>query len=376
MRVRVPLLLAALLVVGVVVGAGPAGAQPAVEETRLAVQLQDDGDANWTVVVTVPLADDADVDNFRSFAQAYEAGERDIQLGVDAFRRAAAAASNASGREMTITNETRSAELVGDESTNGSAGRYGVVRASFTWTAFARFDENGTMYVDDAFRTNDGTWLRGLGENQTLVVRRPPGYSSPTTSPVGPRGGDLRWEGPQRFEPGYFEIVYEPATGPQRPFDLDVSTALLAGALVLSAAALVVGLFLLYRRRDGEAGRDRDAEAVADAARTGDADEAAATADIPAAESAAAGAGAGAEQEPDLELLSDEERVEYLLEESGGRMKQADIVKETGWSNAKVSQLLSSMADEGRVDKLRIGRENLISLPDEGVVDLDDRGEG
>lgn len=47
-------------------------------------------------------------------------------------------------------------------------------------------------------------------------------------------------------------------------------------------------------------------------------------------------------------------------------MKQAAIVTETGWSNAKVSQLLSAMAEEGRVEKLRIGRENLISLPDDG----------
>ncbi len=51
-------------------------------------------------------------------------------------------------------------------------------------------------------------------------------------------------------------------------------------------------------------------------------------------------------------------------------MKQASIVKETGWSNAKVSQLLSSMEDDERIDKLRIGRENLISLPGEGIGDL------
>ncbi|MFC7047136.1 helix-turn-helix transcriptional regulator [Halobacteriaceae archaeon GCM10025711] len=43
-------------------------------------------------------------------------------------------------------------------------------------------------------------------------------------------------------------------------------------------------------------------------------------------------------------------------------MKQADIVKETGWSNAKVSQLLSGMDEDGDIDKLRIGRENLITL--------------
>jgi uncharacterized membrane protein len=51
-------------------------------------------------------------------------------------------------------------------------------------------------------------------------------------------------------------------------------------------------------------------------------------------------------------------------------MKQANIVKETNWSNAKVSQLLSSMDEAGRVDKLRIGRENLITLPDEEPGDF------
>jgi Uncharacterized membrane-associated protein/domain len=72
-----------------------------------------------------------------------------------------------------------------------------------------------------------------------------------------------------------------------------------------------------------------------------------------------------AESEPDPELLADDERVERLLEQNDGRMKQAAIVEETGWSDAKVSQLLSSMADEGQVEKLRLGRENLISLPDD-----------
>jgi uncharacterized membrane protein len=53
-------------------------------------------------------------------------------------------------------------------------------------------------------------------------------------------------------------------------------------------------------------------------------------------------------------------------------MKQANIVKETGWSNAKVSQLLSAMEGKGRIDKLRIGRENLISFPEEDVTDLEE----
>ena len=368
MRVRGSLF-AALLVAALCVGAAPAGAQPPAEETRLEVQMQDDGDARWTIVATVPLEDEADVRHFRDFAETYEQGEQDFRLGVSAFRRAADAASNATGREMSIANATRSAELIENTSSAETADRYGELRVSFTWTSFARIGDEGTMYVGDAFRTGNGTWLSGLGPNQTLVIRSPPGYSAPTTSPIGPREGDLRWEGPRTFEPGYFEIVYEPSSGPVGPFG-DLSRAMLAGALALSAAALLLGLYLLYRRRRDGAPDGPAPEAAAEAARADDADEAAATADLPTDDTEAASGG------PDLALLSDEERVEYLLEESGGRMKQADIVKETGWSNAKVSQLLSSMADDDRVDKLRIGRENLISLPEEGVGDLEtDRSE-
>jgi hypothetical protein len=133
---------------------------------------------------------------------------------------------------------------------------------------------------------------------------------------------------------------------------------------------------------DGGAVPETDSDAddtgasAADAGTAGAAPEPDATGETDAEENetgvdeSAAGAAAG--DGIDEELLSDEERVEHLLERNGGRMKQATIVKETGWSNAKVSQLLSSMADEDRVDKLRIGRENLISFPDENVADFND----
>jgi hypothetical protein len=77
------------------------------------------------------------------------------------------------------------------------------------------------------------------------------------------------------------------------------------------------------------------------------------------------GAGADANAEPavpDEELVSDEERVVNLLEENGGRMKQVNIVDETGWSKSKVSMLLSDMEEEGTISKLRVGRENIVSL--------------
>lgn len=379
MRCRVHPVLCALLVAALVVGAAPAVAQPNVtEDTRLEAQLQDDGDARWTVVAVIPLEDESDIEDFRTFANAFETGERDFDLGVETFERAAEKASTATGRNMSIpANSTERDAVIVNETEDGEVvTQRGELRLSFTWQSFVRLGSDGTLYLQDAFNTTDGTWLPGLNEGQTLVVKSPPGYGGPTTSPIAPQGGELRWEGRQTFEPGYFDIVYEPgvSNGPsptetETPMPgpspgLQPSTVLLVGAVVLSGAALLLGLYLLWQRREGDVnGGVPSTEATGGTPPN----SGTATGTEPTEEST------DTEPDPptDPELLSDEERVEQLLEHNGGRMKQANIVKETGWSNAKVSQLLSSMDEEGRVEKLRIGRENLISFPDEQVGELD-----
>jgi hypothetical protein len=65
------------------------------------------------------------------------------------------------------------------------------------------------------------------------------------------------------------------------------------------------------------------------------------------------------------EAMTDEERIHSLIDDRGGRVRQSTIVEETGWSKSKVSRVLSRMADEGAVEKITIGRENLIAHPDE-----------
>jgi len=386
MRCWVPTLLCALLLVcAPALGAAPVAGQPQANGTHLEAQLQADGDAAWNVTLRMPLADERDREEFEAFARRFEAGEAGFDLGADAFRRAAEEASNASGRQMDIDSVRRDSEIR-NETVDGETTQYGVLRVAFTWKSFARVDEDGTLYVDDAFNTTDGTWLPGLGADQSLTILAPPDYGGPTTSPIGADGGDPRWDGPATFDPGYISIVYHPSsTGPTTD---GISSTLVTGALVLSGAALVVGLYLLFTRR-GDGRRSESTEALETPDRNGGAEE---PADGSAAPTSAEVDGTadgetppdgsdggetppdgsdGGETSPDPELLSDEERVEYLLERNGGRMKQANIVKETGWSNAKVSQLLSSMDDDGRVDKLRIGRENLISLPGEGIGELD-----
>ncbi|QZY00201.1 helix-turn-helix transcriptional regulator [Halobaculum rubrum] len=351
--------------------------------TNFTVSLREDGSARWTVETRIQLEDAAARDAFREYARSYEAGDADGGPTAEPFRNAAAAASNATGREMSIGRVNRTATL-----TNGS----GVLRLRFTWTGFLEPGDDGVLALGDAFRApNNGTWFGSLSDTQRLVIEPPADYEVSDVS----QGFDYSISdrrivaaGPQEFEAGDITVRYEPGDSP--PPDSSYLLELIAGAGVV---LLFVVAVLVYRRgggadsgTDGAGAGDSDAESAARGGHDGDARDGTPTATTSdrtganggsasdaagtaAAADAVAAADTASEPEEDLELLSDEERVERLLERHDGRMRQGSIVEETGWSDAKVSQLLSAMADHGRVEKLRLGRENLISLADGDAAD-------
>ncbi|WP_135303861.1 helix-turn-helix transcriptional regulator [Haloarcula amylovorans] len=344
---------------------------PVSENTTFYVQIQPNGDARWTITDTYALEDQNDTEAFESLAQKYVDGETDTRWEA-AFREANERATAATGREMNITGMNR--DYVVNE-------HRGTLILEFTWTDFATV-ERGQLFVGDAFDTPEGTWFKSLNENQQLVISAPAGYgvqnSPPRTAVID---GELRFEGPRTFEPDYLEIIYtgnpdRSSTGtPEQPAGLFGNIPFWFGAVLMLVVGLVVAVGYINwqgtldlppagaseTNTDGGSGGGA-AGAVASGAASGgsnDSDTTVASDD-------------GEDEETDVTLLSDEERVERLLDQNGGRMKQARIVKETGWSNAKVSQLLSSMDEDGRIDKLRIGRENLISFPDEDVTQIDE----
>lgn len=405
---------------GQAIASSPGAASPQLASTvgaprtNFTVSLREDGSARWTVETRVRLDDDHARDAFREYARAYEAGDAEGGPTVDPFENAAAAASESTGREMSIERVNRTATL---------ANRSGVLRLRFTWTNFLEPGDDGVLALGDAFRTpSNGTWFGSLSASQRLVIEPPADYEvSDVSQGFSYSISDRRIvaEGPQRFEAGDISVRYEPGDPePESSFLLE----LLAGAGVV---LLFVVAVLAYRRGNvagagaggsanadagtgstpegarrsaegaaGDAGRndgngaDSGSAAVAserseaDAGSTGGAAGTTAAGDGTAAAgtddghpaAGSAGDDGATEPEEDLELLSDEERVERLLDRHGGRMRQGTIVDETGWSDAKVSQLLSAMADEGRVEKLRLGRENLISLVDDDGEDDDGSG--
>ncbi|MFB6235476.1 MAG: helix-turn-helix transcriptional regulator [Halopenitus sp.] len=385
--------------------------------TTFHIRLQPNTNAEWTVSVRYKLTDENETAAFEAIAEDFESGM--VGPSADLYRNLAAGAAERTGRKMAIQGVERKASIdrtpdVEDESVVA----VGTLELRFVWTNFLEQDGK-KLRLGDVFRTeNNGTWLRTLEANQRLVIETPNRYqvsSTPGVS-VSLQENAVVIEGPRTFGPNqYVQVVYsKTAVSSQPPW------LLLAGAVVLAGFIVVIGLFA-YRRVAGPGGPTPGGEpgeaaggagvAVEPGNGAGEAGEAsggtaegtgavagngaaagngagagaeagtgrgtepdagppaggeAGSAEGPAGGQAGAEPGAGGEAEEDLSLLSDAERVERLLERNGGRMRQADIVEETDWSDAKVSQLLSSMAEEGRVEKLRLGRENLISLPEYG----------
>ncbi|WP_423751014.1 helix-turn-helix transcriptional regulator [Salinirarus marinus] len=76
-------------------------------------------------------------------------------------------------------------------------------------------------------------------------------------------------------------------------------------------------------------------------------------------------AGAPSESDAGEDLLSNEERVLKFVEERGGRVKQQEIVQAFDWTEARTSQILRDLRDDGELEGFRLGRENVLKLPDD-----------
>jgi len=337
----------------------PATAQQATQSpdtgTSMQVQLRPSGSADWNVTMRFEVTDNGTA--FSDVATAFENGDADVGPSPETFTALAARGSDVTGREMSITDVGRR----GWRPTNDT----GALTLTFTWNGFAAAGTD-RVNVSGAFGPS---W--DLKANQRLVVYPPAGYLPSDFQPStdnGIRNGVLRWEGSRTFVNGQPRIAYSATSGqtttstnmttttPAGPGNDGLSAfGLVAGALVIVLLAL--GGYVLSTRERAEPDSADEPEAGSEME-----PEPAPTESTDADDTDSADSDEGVDET----LLSDAERVERLLEQNGGRMKQANIVDETGWSNAKVSQLLSTMTDEGQVEKLRIGRENLISLPDEG----------
>lgn len=329
-----------------VVGLAGAGAVGAVDgfaqedidadDVSLSIDVEADGDAVWTIEYRNRLEtedDEAAFDDLRADI------ENDSGPYVDRFDdRMASTAENAAtttGREMAISETSVEAER------RDLPRAYGVVTYTFRWSNFAAVEDE-RLLVGDAI---DGLFL---DEETTLLVSWPAEYErlEASPSPSETREGSVVYAGPTNFADGEPRIELGPpgvSPGGDGP-----SVLILIGGVLAVVLLAGIGLFA-YRRRGGTAETSTEGE-------TPPTEETSLT-----DEPSPPGTGDGI----DRELLSNEEQVLELIERAGGRMKQKEVAERLEWTDAKTSQVTKRLREEGDLEGFRLGRENVLSLPDE-----------
>lgn len=333
---------------------------PDADATVTRIRVLPNGTAEWSLTIRMQLDSDAAEEEFAAFQEEFAANRSAF---IDDYREprvdAVSDAENLTGREMTATG------FDAETGTEAVVRQRGFVTYQFRWVGFAPV-ENGTVRAGDVFES--GLFIE---ENGIIVIESPDDYEPTTVEPEPDETGDgeLRWEGPVSFADRRPSAAFVPVDSPSddpgdttddspdsttdegtgQPGDngsggLSVWTVLFGTA---GLAVLVgVGSFYLYRRRQHS---DPD--------------------DTPPPDGVGAGAAGGAETATDTgempDLATDEDRVLAALEAEDGRMRQSELADELDWSPSKASRVLSDMADDGEIEKLRIGRENVIDLVDD-----------
>lgn len=333
-------------------GASEASVEPTDEPILVYdISIDENGTATWLISAKFPIAEPDQRDAFDEIAEEYLNDEEDAYLSVDAYDVAADELAAELDRSMAIEAPNRSVTRSDD---------VGTLALSFRWVGFGMAD-NHSVTVGDVFTATERPWLSTLQDDEYLRIHAPSGYAIDTSGmPVDNRTAWM--DGPADLSGSELQTVFVREAQFGSNGDGDGEPDEPSGSLLLPAVSGAIGLLgliaigLALGHRAGWTPITAAVAAIRDSGEQ-DSDEITDEPDEDDGEQPDAAT-------EDLELLSDEERVLQLIEDHGGRMKQAAIVEETDWSNAKVSQLLSEMAESGSIEKLRIGRENLISLPD------------
>lgn len=322
MRVAQGTIFVSILVIAILPGVGfGQTAAPDADRTVTTIEIEPDGSAVWTVEVWTRLSEVSDVERFRQFQDSFR---NDSSQYVDPFEAritdVVSRAANETGREMQVT------EVSGGTRVQEVPRRWGIVEYQFRWTNFARTDGEDLL-VGDVF---EGGYF--LTENDTLRFEIPRSLERSTVEPSPERidGSAVEWTGEMAFADGRPHLVLSRSEAGTTPGDMDSTLTSttddrrsggISGSLLPIGGLVVLGLVLgggyIYLQDDDE---------------------------------------------PTPAVTTDAEEVIALLEANDGRMKQADVAEDLGWTASKTSRVLSSMEESGQVERIRIGRENVVDL--------------
>jgi hypothetical protein len=313
------------------------------DQVVIEIALRPDGSARWTVEHRVDLDEPEERAGFnRTMADISSDRSAVREPYARQIRAMATEAEEATDRTMVVENVSV------DAYRTGVPDEYGVVEYGFHWYGFAETGEQ--------LRAGDALSRLFLDEETTLLVTWPSDTTleSATPPPDEQRDQTLVWNGRTEFAQDEPRVVLDSdsvAFGFES--NLPESNDVFATLSVLGLLVGGVGISAVawrWRRTGGEQASETQTTAAGSPA-AGDAIGAATT---PATE-------------PPSDLLSNEEQVLSLLSTRGGRIKQQEVVSELGWSETKTSEVVQTLREADEVEVYRLGRENVIALPETGL---------
>jgi uncharacterized membrane protein len=287
-------------------------ASPADAATTYTITLQPDGSALWSVEYRTPLATGDDLAGFQNYSD--DINSVYLPQLEDLMQHSASEASLVTVRPMAADNFSGSAVVQ-----TSPTGEFGVVTYTFTWTNFSL--TQGGLSAGDAFA--GGMYL---DKDSALVIRYPAGFTVTSADPVPDQqsGNSLTWYGEREFGAGEPQVTLAGPSFPLLPVIIVIAVIIIAGAG-----------FALYCKKSARSPMQEE-----DPAETGEPEQVLSGAD----------------------LASLEDRILALLKSHSGERFQSDIVKDLGLPKSTVSSTLNDLHQQGIIQKIKKGRENLIRL--------------
>jgi len=169
-------------------------AQPDNYKVTYTINVKEDGSATWNVEYLTLLSTQEDFDFFDNYTA--QLNSKYLVEFKELMQRSAQEASVGTARTM-VAKDFKGGAIIHSTPT----GKYGVVNYTFSWTNFARADQNinvGDVFVGGLYLSNDNT----------LIIQYPHGYIVEQVTPQPDQSRDeMIWYGLRSFNAGEPMII-------------------------------------------------------------------------------------------------------------------------------------------------------------------------
>ncbi len=292
------------------------------------IEVHENGTAFWTIQERIPLETQPELNEWNQFirdGQGYRY-QKIIEELKDRTNQSLISAENISKRSMEVRNVNVSYDML-----KTTSGTFGIINFRFEWVNFSHVNSS-SIFIGDSF-----TEVMVPSSENVLIIKIPDNYDVVSVSPEFDKRDGIRliWDGTmyRSFDVGEPSLVLRPSTIWPMPTNFVLPNAInnTWPLIILILLILITGItILLWKKRRIPSTKNDDVFTP----------------------------------DPDMimEYLEDEEMIIKILIKHNGQANQSDIVKETGFSKSKISNVLTKMKKDGDIDKIRQGKRNIIRL--------------